>query len=264
MPAKNGFLLTPSDLNYLRSIYTLRLATIDHLAALSGLYGPTRSYTRTQKRTRKLAAHGFLKAVTKPPRKTLYALGPEGIEALVHLGEAPETLRTKRPRETELKDLFIAHFTMVKDIQVTIMTALAGTVLRMERWNEGPALYDSVIVHGEEKRIPVRPDAAFVLRDTSRPEGKNTIAFVLEADRSTESHDRIRTKIKGYLAYADQGRAKDKWQLASKYFRVLVVTRTATRADNLRSDLQPLIPSQLRSHYVFTTLDALTLDMLLS
>lgn len=264
MPAKSGFVLTSDDIEYLRSVYLLRVASIDHLAALSWRRGQSRSYTRTQKRTAKLAVRGYLNPLTKPPGKRLYALGREGVEALVELGYAPEELWSRRRREKELKPLFLDHLISVKDIQVMLIALARGTSLRIERWSEGAELYDSIVIPGEEQRIPVRPDALFVLQDASRPEGKNTMSFVLEADRSTESHERIRTKIRGYLAYADQGRAREKWRLASKYFRVLVVTRTAVRANNLRNDLQSAIPAQLRSHYLFTDMAGLTGDLLLT
>jgi hypothetical protein len=86
---------------------SLRLATIDHLAELSILYDgqiTARSYTRTQKRTAKLAARRYLDALPKlegPTSKTLYALGQEGIDALVALGYAPQEIRDRRPRHKE-------------------------------------------------------------------------------------------------------------------------------------------------------------------
>jgi Replication-relaxation len=268
MPAKDGFLLTEGDIDYLRSVYLLRLATIDHLAALSsGSKGQARSYTRTQRRTAKLAAHGYLDALTRPPRKTLYALGKEGMAVLVELGYAPEELLAKRPRHQELKDLFLNHFLLVKNIQVKILLLLRGTSIRLVKWIEGEELYDAVTIQenqGQKSvavRIPVRPDAFFVIQDTTRPEGKNLIPFTLEADRGTESHERLRTKIKGYVHYFQQDLAFKKWGF--QFFRVFTVTETAARAHNLRNDLQDLIPSPLRPHYLFTGIETLTLNTLI-
>ena len=262
MPAKDGFILTPDDIEYVRNVYLLRMATIDHLAALTN-----RSYTRTQKRTAKLEARGYLDALTRPPRKTFYALGKEGVAALVEAGHAPEELLDKRPRHKELKDLFLDHLLMVKDIQVKLMIGTRGTAIRIVTWIEGEDLYDSVTIQDKQGqknvalRIPVRPDAFFVLQDTSRPEGKNLLPVVLEADRSTESHDRMRTKIKGYVHYFHQDLAIKKWGF--KFFRVLTVTRTAARAHNLRNELQDLLPSQVRPHYLFAGMEALTLETLI-
>ena len=42
---------------------------------------------------------------------------------------------------------------------------------------------------------------SFTLKDTTRPEGSNKLKFFIEADRSTESHERIETKIRGFMHY---------------------------------------------------------------
>jgi hypothetical protein len=268
MPAKNGFILTEGDISHLRDVHLLRLATIDHLAALSsGPKGAGRSYTSTQKRTAKLAERGYLDPVTRPPYKTLYALGKEGMAALVELGHAPEELLEKRPRHAELRPLFLEHLILIKNIQTRLLLLTRGTPRNIALWREDHGLHDAVTI--EEKqgeraasvRIPIRPDALFVLHDRTRPEGKQRLPFVLEADRSTESHERLRTKIKGYVHYYQHNLAFPKW--GYKFFRVLIVTKSAERADNLRQSLQPLIPRELRPHYLFTPLEALSLDTLL-
>src|SRR3954452_785395 len=147
MATTNGFLFTNDDIEYLRSAYLLDLATIDQLAALSWRNGQPRSYFCTQKRVLKLAQQGYLVPLTKPPRKTLYALGKEGIETLIEIGYASEELRKRRPRDKELKDLFISHTILVKDIQVKLMTLLRGTSICLARWSEGPEIFDSVTIH---------------------------------------------------------------------------------------------------------------------
>jgi Replication-relaxation len=268
MPAKNGFVLTDGDINHLRDVHYLGLASIDNLAALSpGSLGRARSYTSTQKRTAKLAERGYLDSVTRPPYKTLYALGKEGIATLVELGHAPEELLDKRPRHTELRPLFLEHLILIKNIQTKLLLLTRSSPRNIALWREDHGLYDAVTIHeqqGEKAttvRIPIRPDALFVLHDTTRPQGKNLLPFVLEADRSTESHERLRTKIKGYVHYYQHNLAFQKW--GYKFFRVLTVTKTPERAANLRDSLQPLIPPELRPHYLFTPLEALSLDALL-
>ena len=68
-------------------------------------------------------------------------------------------------------------------------------------------LFDKVVVPdgGLRVQVPGRPDAWFMLQDTSRPEGKNKLHFFLEADRSTMSHARMEAKVKGYVQYYQQG-----------------------------------------------------------
>jgi hypothetical protein len=263
MPAtKDGFLLTPLDLEYLRAVYLLRVGTINHLAALTN-----RSYTRTQKRAAKLETRGYLAALTRPPRKILYALGPEGVAALVEIGYVPDALLEKRIRTKELKDLFLQHLMLVKDVQVKLITQARGTSIEIARWDEGEQINDSVMIEEKRKeksalvKIPVRPDAFFVLRDAARPEGKNLAPFVLEADRSTEGHETLRTKLKGYIHFILQDRVYGKWGF--KRFHVLIVTENAKRADNLQNELLKLVPPEFRSRFlIVTTLDVLTLDAL--
>jgi Replication-relaxation len=74
------------------------------------------------------------------------------------------------------------------------------------------------------RRYPVRPDALFVIRDASRPEGQNTLTYVLEADRHTEHHEPLRKKMRAYVQYVQED--KNKW--GCKYFRVIIVTEKPT------------------------------------
>src|SRR5579863_5041484 len=116
MPAKNGFQLYPSDLPFLQHTFELRLATIEHLAALSG-----RSYKQTQKRLYRLEERGYLTLVAKRPHKHVYALGREAVPMLIEHGYAPKELSEKRLRENELKDLGIKHAVFVSDIHVRVL-----------------------------------------------------------------------------------------------------------------------------------------------
>jgi Replication-relaxation len=256
-------------MDFIRTVYLLRLATINHLAVLSsGPKGAGRSYTRTAKRTAKLAERGYLEPIKKPPRKVFYTLGREGMAALVQSGYAPEEFLERQPREKELKDLFFNHFLHIKDTQVKLLLQTRGTPLRIAEWREDHGLYGHVTIQEEKNgkhvqvRLPIRPDAFFVIQDTTRPEGEDSMAFVLEADQSQERHEILRNKVKGYVNYYAQDLAFDQWGYG--FFRVLIVTKTAERATNLRNSLQSLIPPELRHHYLFTSLEALTLDMLIA
>jgi hypothetical protein len=273
MLAKKGFRLTDDDIHYLRSTHLLRLATIEHLAELSILYDgqiTARSYTRTQKRTAKLAARRYLEALPKlegPTSKTLYALGQEGIDALVELGYAPPEILERRPRHKELKPLFLRHFMLMKEVQVKLLLQCRSSSISIPIWDESHSRYDYVTTQEHKGnrtisiRRPVRPDAFFVIRDAARPEDENEIACVLEADRSQERHEILRDKVKAYVAYYQQELAFEKW--GYEFFQVLVVTPTDERAKELREDLQKLIPAQLRPHYLFTGIEALSLNMLI-
>ena len=73
MPAKNGFELQDSDIELLRFVYELRIATIDHLAALSG-----RSVRALWGRLHKLRERRYLTSVARFMQKQVYAIGSRG------------------------------------------------------------------------------------------------------------------------------------------------------------------------------------------
>jgi hypothetical protein len=134
--------------------------------------------------------------------------------------------------------------------------------IKLAHWQEGAALWDSVVAHEGDSPIPVRPDAYFILKRAGLPEGKNTFHFFLEADRSTMSHARMAQKTSGYLAYYIQGQHAKKYP-GMNAFLVATVTETRRRADELRNDLYSLIPRGSRQAYLFIPFEDLTLAALL-
>ena len=84
MPAHNGFELRDTDVTLLHYIFQLRIATVDHLAALSG-----RSVRALWGRLLKLKERRYLASVARFMQKHVYAIGPLGISALIEQGYAP-------------------------------------------------------------------------------------------------------------------------------------------------------------------------------
>jgi hypothetical protein len=258
MPAKDGFQLTGDDVEILRCVHELRLAHIGHLVALTG-----RSEKALARRLLKLETLRYLSCITRRPQKHLYTLGTAGVPELVEAGFASPEIVDRRPRQHELKELWLRHFLLVVDVHTQLILATRSGTIRLAQWNEGPALWDQVRFseEGRDVTIPVRPDAFFALEDTARPEGKKKLYFFLEADRSTMSHARLEGKIKGYLNYFRHGLHAKKYHI--KTFGVLTVTETPERAANLKATLQEMIPAAARSSYTFTWLDNLSLQSLL-
>jgi hypothetical protein len=191
-------------------------------------------------------------------------VGSEGMPVLVEAGFAPPELLAHRPRHSELKEIWLKHFLLVVDVHVKlILQARAGTV-RLIRWKEGPALWDHVTFReqGREVTLPVRPDAFLILRDLTRPEGKNTLYFFLEADRSTMSHNRMESKLKAYVQYFQQGLHTRK-HAGVKLFQVLTVTETPQRAQSLAAAMKDVIPAQAQRWYHFIPLSKLSVEALL-
>src|SRR6266571_8859111 len=129
MPAKDGFELQDADIELLRSVHELRIATIDHLAALSG-----RSEIALWRRLRKLKEQRYLAAVARLMQKHIYALGPEGQAALIEHGYAERTLADKRIRHYELKEIGLRHALHVANVHAHLILLARGTPITIEHW----------------------------------------------------------------------------------------------------------------------------------
>jgi hypothetical protein len=257
MPAKTGFELQASDIELLHFVYALRIATIDHLAALSG-----RSVRALWGRLHKLKERRYLASVARFMQKQVYALGSAGTPVLIEHGYAPKELSAKRLRHHELTEIGIRHSLFIADIHTRLLLLTKTGPITLTHWQEGSTLWDTVSGDGKST-IPIRPDAYFVLKLAGRPEGKNKIHIFLEADRSTMSHERMAAKINGYLAYYDQRLHVRKYP-GMRSFLVATVTETRSRAEELRKDLHPLIPrAAARDSYLFIAYEDLTLATLL-
>jgi hypothetical protein len=258
MPAKNGFELQDSDIELLRCVYELRIATIDHLAALSG-----RSVRALWGRLHKLKERRYLATVARFMQKQVYAIGSEAKPVLVERGYAPSDFEERRLRHNELTEIGIRHSLFIADIHTRVMLLTRSGSIALARWQEGSILWDSVVPRRDEPAIPIRPDAYFILKHVDRPEGKNKFYIFLEADRSTMSHERMATKIAGYVAYYEQSGYRQKYP-GMRAFIVATVTQTHPRAGELRKDLQPFIPhAASRDAYLFIPFEDLTLQSLL-
>jgi hypothetical protein len=105
----------------------------------------------------------------------------------------------------------------------------------------------------ERRRFYVNPDAFFILRDESRPEGRQNAAYFLEADRSTMTLKRLLEKYVYYsLMYTDRVH-QEVFGIPS--FRVLTVTKSLERAQGLHRLVNAgdsPIPPEHRGFFYFT------------
>src|SRR5580704_11388062 len=258
MPAKNGFELQDSDIELLHAVYQLRVATVDHLAALSA-----RSVRALWGRLLKLKTRRYLASVARFMQKQVYAIGSEGVPVLIENGYARRDFAERRLRHHELTEIGIRHSLFIADIHVRMLLLTRSSPIRLAHWQEGSTLWDYVVPRQDDPAIPVRPDAYFILKQADRPEGKNRFHVFLEADRSTMSHERMATKIVGYLAYYEQSGYRQKYP-GMRAFIVATVTQTRQRAEELQKDLHPLIPrAASRDAYLFIPFEDLALTSLL-
>ncbi len=128
----------------------------------------------------------------------------------------------------------------------------------LDTWSEGKDLWDRVSVWRDHKRtwLPVCPDAFFVLRDASRPEGRNRLNFFLEADRSTTTHKRFQNKLIAYRQYMEDGLHTKKYGI--KTFRVVTFTLTDERAVSLSAAAREVISSEALKYFLFASVEGLS------
>jgi hypothetical protein len=253
MLVTKDFQFCDTDLPILHYVFQLRLATIDHIAALVG-----RSYKQTAERLAKLEARGYLAVLTRRPNKHVYAIGREGIPVLIEHGYAPEELADRRLRQNELKELGIKHSLFVAAIHVKLLQLAAARKFTISKWVEGSSLWDRVTTSGNVM-IPIRPDALFTI---TWPDEKGRAHFFLEADRGTMSHGRMREKITGYSAYYQQQLHLKKYE-GMKAFRVATVTETRGRADGLAAEFRAMMQPSWLLAYPVLSLPELTLEALM-
>lgn len=248
MPALNGFQLTDSDLEILASVFEHRFVTIDHLIALAN-----RPHKRLHRRLLKLIERSYLARIVLPTQKHIYTLGRAGVPVLVEKGDAPKEFIDVRLRHLELKELFLKHAMMIVDVHTALTIATREGPIRLVAWKEGQELFDHVSIRekGTVSRLPVRPDGFFTLEDATRPVGKNRVHFMLEADRSTTTHERFLKKVTAYWHYFRQGLHTKKYGINT--FRVVTIALTDARATNLCAASEAVIPNQARKFYLYTS-----------
>src|SRR5581483_4844128 len=150
-----------------------------------------------ERRIPKLREERYLRRLKPRPYKGLYVIGPKAGIALMQGGYARAELAANRPRESEWKDLMIPHALLVASIHTKLLLFSRDGTVRLEEWQrDHPRLWDSVETSGG--RLPLRPDAYFVLRDSHQQQPEHRYHFFLEADVGTMSHSRIAQKIKAY------------------------------------------------------------------
>jgi hypothetical protein len=257
MPTAEGFQFTERDAEIVHYVYQLRVATLDHLAALTN-----RSYKTLERRVPKLRDERYLRRLKPRPYKGLYVIGSEAVPLLIEQGYAPQDFAEKRRREAEWKDLGINHALLITSIHAKLLLLSKRSPIKLALWqHESPDMWDTVQTPYDGK-LPFRPDSYFVLQHTGQPAGKNKLHFFLEADVGTMAHKRIEQKLKAYAAYHQQQRHVQKFGM--NYFQVAIVTPTRARAENLKQEFHASMSAAQRRAYHFIPLEELTLEALLA
>lgn len=250
-----GFTLTPDDIAIFKLVYDFRMATIDHLSALT-----SRPPKRLHRRILKLIGEGYLARRVLPAHKHIYTIGAAAIPILVEQGTAADDALDARLRHGELKDFFLQHELFISDIHAALSLATRTHHIHLTNWRQGHELFDSVkfFDKGKKYRLPVRPDAFFTLEDTTRRPDRNRVHFFLEADRSTATHTRFADKITAYHRYFEGHGHEQKHGI--KTFRVVTITLTPERAANLCDMTRLLVPPAVYRFYLFSSANQFSLS----
>jgi hypothetical protein len=176
-------------------------------------------------------AHFVDRIKTSNNEAIVYALGNKGADELtlffgVDRGRIDWTAKNRGVGER-----YLSHIMMIGNFRETLTLALRerpSTTITSWR-SEGRLTDDIVIETGREqtKKASLIPDGFFTIED----EGDD-LYFFLEADRSTMTNERFLNKMKVYWRYWREG--KHKAQLGIQDFRVLTITKSEARKENLR------------------------------
>lgn len=141
-----------------------------------------------------------------------------------------------REKSENYTTLHIKHEMELNDFRIALLLALnKHPTAELKFWKKGKGAEDRIVFYDPKRnrniRRNVKPDGLFVISDSGAD-----LPFVLEIDRSTMSHDRIRQKALVYRAWKESGKFQDKF--GYKGFRALfVATESKDRMENLRKTI---------------------------
>ena len=245
--------LQPRDQEIIKAVYEFRVISRQQLQQLLGIDGAR----RMNQRLRKLYDHKYLSRYflhnNRGSAKALYYLGPRGAAIVSHeLGIDPKVIKRKQKATSRLHELFLNHALGLNDIRIAFSIGLANRPgMDLERWindNDCQQQYHAV-VHGRDVIRRFRPDGYFRIVY----QGKLYSCFV-EFDRSTMTIGRFVGKVHSYIDFGSKGYYQKRFGV--RYFRVLVVTKTAERLNNLKK----AVGSVTDKLFWFTTIDQITPD----
>ena len=235
--AVGGLRIQERDIEIIRLVYEYRFLDSEQIHALVG--GSRQVILR---RLKKLYHHGYLDrpisqiTFSNPffgPQKMVYALGDKGADLLAEVYGIDRGGIIWSEKNREVRERYIQHTLMISNFRACLSLALRDLPdVRLLFWvRENPQeLKDYVSFtdeSGRHRRLPIVPDGFFGIED---PQGR--MFFFLEADRSTMTNARFLRKLRAYWLWWKQGGHRRRFGIES--FRVLTITRTERRKENLR------------------------------
>lgn len=217
--------LMPRDIALLRDVAEYRFLNTEQLVSLHE--GSDRGIGN---RLTLLFQHGYLdrpkvqKAANLASAHVVYSLDRKGAETLAKDAQEREGI-LRRVREVNHTSPLIAHALMISQFRVCLTLALQNRIdIKLIRWTQGNDL--KVLLRRRGENPALVPDAFFIL-DTS----EFKYPCFLEADRGTMTEERFVNKLRLYWRHwREEGFSKS---LGITHFRVLTITPTEARAENL-------------------------------
>jgi len=247
--ASSPLILQPRDREILEAVYGHRFLSSGQIMDM--FFGCA---TRSNIRLRKLWEHEYVDRHYLRPlafhgsSQAIYSLGKSGIDVIAESLDADrEEVRKNRHKVRDLKPFFIEHVLAVNDFRINFETATEEhPQVQLERWINEIDLQDEYETRtaGRLTKRLIRPDGYG--RYSYR---RRLYSFFLELDRATETNGRFERKARNYLDYGKSGRYHQTFGV--KFFRVLVVTTTLRRLENLKDTIQGFTDGI----FWFTTLD---------
>ena len=243
--------LQPRDREIMVTVFSFRVLLREQIETLFGI-NCTR---RLNIRLRKLYDHRYLSRSFIPAArgssKAVYYLGPRGAAIVAEeLDIDAEIVKQKRKSTSRLKELFLAHALELNDVRIAISRSVNNHPdMKLETWiNDNDCEQEYHIAgSGNKTRKRFRPDGYF------RLVYKNKLySFFLEYDRSTMTLKRFVKKAETYLEFSNLGYYRQRFGV--KHFRVLVITKSAKRLDNLKLATEKITDR----YFYFTTRDRIT------
>ena len=241
-------ILQPRDREIIIAIFTFRLLTREQIARLFDFH----SSRRVNFRLRQLYDHQYLSRFYLPTirgsSKAIYYLGPKGVVVIAEeLGLDANQIKRQRKSTRDLRELFLTHALELNDVRIAFSQAIAKQeTMSLERWISDLDCEQKyrVTVLGKNLVRRFRPDGYFRFWYQNK-----LYSHFIELDRSTETHARFKKKVESYLEFAGLGYYRQRFGV--KHFRVLVITLTQERLQNLKKTVETVTDQ----HFWFATLE---------
>lgn len=244
-PDRYPLQLKQRDLDILALIYEHRFIPSDHITSL--IPGSER---KILERLQKLFHHGYVDRLADARIRTrsgsermCYAITHRAAQLLSSELGIDVTSVNWASKNKSVTDRHVKHTTMISKFHTALTLACtAKNGVSLTTWKEhrgsgqniDPELADTVKIEIQEGRYAgvverrrIVPDAFIVLEDA-----EFLHSLFLEADRSTMTTERFLKKLNSYWVWWKSGGCKKK--LGVQNFRVLTVTQSKQRRDNLK------------------------------